>query len=163
MISARRWSWRTDLTTGTAGSGKPVSRSRAVAPLLAKGSEPVKRLGEAAAVFSEIMAAPDKGIPQDLLEKAAAEFESMLLTNLWKSMKSSFASSDDESSDPAHDVLADMGIQAMSSAVAKTGGLGLGKLILKHLEPLLARPANASGAQPGKASAIPADTFIEGR
>jgi lipid-binding SYLF domain-containing protein len=37
---------------------------------LAKESEPVKRLNEAAAVFSEIMAAPDKGIPQDLLEKA---------------------------------------------------------------------------------------------
>src|SRR5512140_3977362 len=29
-----------------------------------------KRLGEAASVFSEIMATPDKGIPQDLLEKA---------------------------------------------------------------------------------------------
>lgn len=29
-----------------------------------------KRLGEAATVFSEIMATPDKGIPQDLLEKA---------------------------------------------------------------------------------------------
>jgi SH3 domain-containing YSC84-like protein 1 len=29
-----------------------------------------KRLGESATVFSEIMAAPDKGIPQDLLEKA---------------------------------------------------------------------------------------------
>jgi len=42
----------------------------AVAPLLAKDSEPVKRLNEAAAVFSEIMAAPDKGIPQDLLGKA---------------------------------------------------------------------------------------------
>jgi lipid-binding SYLF domain-containing protein len=42
----------------------------ALAPLWAKDSEPVKRLGEAAAVFSEIMAAPDKGIPQDLLEKA---------------------------------------------------------------------------------------------
>jgi SH3 domain-containing YSC84-like protein 1 len=42
----------------------------AVAPLLAKGNEPVKRLDEAAAVFSEIMATPDKGIPQDLLEKA---------------------------------------------------------------------------------------------
>ena len=39
-------------------------------PLLAKDNEPVKRLNEAAAVFSEIMAAPDKGIPQDLLEKA---------------------------------------------------------------------------------------------
>jgi lipid-binding SYLF domain-containing protein len=39
-------------------------------PLLANDSEPVKRLDEAAAVFSEIMATPDKGIPQDLLEKA---------------------------------------------------------------------------------------------
>jgi lipid-binding SYLF domain-containing protein len=37
---------------------------------LAIGNEPAHRLGETAAVFSEIMAAPDKGIPQDLLEKA---------------------------------------------------------------------------------------------
>jgi lipid-binding SYLF domain-containing protein len=42
----------------------------AVAPILAKGNEPVKRLDEAATVFSEIMATPDKGIPQDLIEKA---------------------------------------------------------------------------------------------
>jgi lipid-binding SYLF domain-containing protein len=42
----------------------------ALTPLLAKSNEPVQRLDEAAAVFSEIMAAPDKGIPQDLLEKA---------------------------------------------------------------------------------------------
>src|SRR6185295_14569001 len=39
-------------------------------PLLAKSNEPVQRLDEAAAVFSEIMAAPDKGIPQDLLQNA---------------------------------------------------------------------------------------------
>jgi SH3 domain-containing YSC84-like protein 1 len=39
-------------------------------PLLAKESEPVTRLDEAAAVFSEIMTTPDKGIPQDLLEDA---------------------------------------------------------------------------------------------
>lgn len=38
--------------------------------LLAIDKEPAKRLGEAASVFSEIMATPDKGIPQDLLEKA---------------------------------------------------------------------------------------------
>src|SRR5580704_10809581 len=38
--------------------------------LLAGDNEPAHRLGEAAAVFSEIMAAPDKGIPQDLLETA---------------------------------------------------------------------------------------------
>jgi lipid-binding SYLF domain-containing protein len=42
----------------------------AVAPLLAKDNKPVKRLDESAAVFWEIMAAPDKGIPPDLLENA---------------------------------------------------------------------------------------------
>ena len=42
----------------------------AIVPLLAKDSEPVKRLDEAAVVFSEIMATPDKGIPQDMLASA---------------------------------------------------------------------------------------------
>jgi lipid-binding SYLF domain-containing protein len=42
----------------------------ALTPLMAKVSEPVQRLDEATAVFSEIMSAPDKGIPQDLLENA---------------------------------------------------------------------------------------------
>lgn len=41
-----------------------------LAPLSAKDNEASKRLGEAAAVFSEIMDAPDKGIPQELLEHA---------------------------------------------------------------------------------------------
>ena len=47
-----------------------VATTLALAPLLAADREPAKRLDEAAAVFSEIMAAPDKGIPQDLLENA---------------------------------------------------------------------------------------------
>ena len=38
--------------------------------LFAIDKEPAKRLRESAAVFSEVMAAPDKGIPQDLLDKA---------------------------------------------------------------------------------------------
>jgi len=38
--------------------------------LLAAGNEADKRLGAATAVFSEVMATPDKAIPQDLLEKA---------------------------------------------------------------------------------------------
>ena len=42
----------------------------AVASLLAKGSEPIHRLSEAAVVFEEIMKTPDKGIPEDLLAKA---------------------------------------------------------------------------------------------
>ena len=45
----------------------------ALSPLLAadkNDGDHVKRLDEAATVFSEIMATPDKGIPEDLLEKA---------------------------------------------------------------------------------------------
>ena len=42
----------------------------AIVPLLAQDSEPAKRLTEATAVFSEIMATPDRGIPQDMLANA---------------------------------------------------------------------------------------------
>jgi SH3 domain-containing YSC84-like protein 1 len=47
-----------------------VATTLAFTPLLAADNEPAKRLDDAAAVFSEIMAAPDKGIPQELIEKA---------------------------------------------------------------------------------------------
>ncbi len=88
------------------------------------------------------------------LKKAAAEFESMLLADLWKSM-SFFASEDDDSTDPAHGTLQDLGIRSMCSAVSKAGGLGLGKLILKHLEPLLNASQNGNAS---KAFPPPADT-----
>jgi len=42
----------------------------ATMPLLASTEETNRRLNEAGVVFSEIMTSPDKGIPQDLLEKA---------------------------------------------------------------------------------------------
>jgi SH3 domain-containing YSC84-like protein 1 len=47
-----------------------VATTLALTPLLAADREPARRLDDAAAVFAEIMAAPDKGIPQDLLESA---------------------------------------------------------------------------------------------
>jgi Rod binding domain-containing protein len=98
------------------------------------------------------------------LRQAAAEFEGMLLSNLWKSMKSTFAESDEDTDDPAHETLSDMGIQAMTGAVGKAGGLGLGKLIIKHLEPLLMHDHNGNAPHSsGKASALPADTFLESR
>ena len=42
----------------------------AIAPLLAKDNDTVKRLNEASTVLSEIMATTDKGIPQDMLDNA---------------------------------------------------------------------------------------------
>lgn len=46
-----------------------VAATLAIAPLLA-ADKPAQRLDESAAVLSEIMASPDKGIPLDLIEKA---------------------------------------------------------------------------------------------
>lgn len=47
-----------------------LAATLAVTPLLAKDNEPAERLNAAAIVFSEIMAAPDQRIPQDLLDNA---------------------------------------------------------------------------------------------
>jgi lipid-binding SYLF domain-containing protein len=47
-----------------------IATTLAFTPLLAQDNEVAKRLNDAAIVFSEVMDAPDKGIPQDLLAKA---------------------------------------------------------------------------------------------
>src|SRR5687767_10558967 len=47
-----------------------VATTMALTPLLAADDEPAQRLDAAAAVLSDIMGTPDKGIPQELLEKA---------------------------------------------------------------------------------------------
>ena len=98
------------------------------------------------------------------LRKAAAEFESTLISKLWKSMKSTFDdSSDDDSTDPSKEVLDDWGIQAMSTAMANAGGLGIGQLILKDLEAKRALSQNGNSALDHKDSARPADISSEGR
>ena len=118
-------------------------------------------LGQAAAAPKEEPATPGGAestarklspVQEAKLKKAGAEFESIMLSTFWKSMKGSFADEDDDSTDPAHDTLEDMGIQAMSTAVGKAGGLGLGKLILKHLD---AGMGVQSAAGQGEASSEP--------
>jgi lipid-binding SYLF domain-containing protein len=47
-----------------------VTAALAIAPLLATDTEPAKRLDLAADVLSEVMATPDKGIPEEMLRNA---------------------------------------------------------------------------------------------
>jgi len=47
-----------------------VATTLALVPLLAADTEPAKRLNESATVLSEILGTPDKGIPEELIEKA---------------------------------------------------------------------------------------------
>jgi lipid-binding SYLF domain-containing protein len=47
-----------------------LAATLAIVPLLAKDHDSVKRLAEASAVLSEVMATPDKGIPEEMLANA---------------------------------------------------------------------------------------------
>ena len=49
-------------------------------------------------------------------------------------MKESFSDPNKPESDPASGTLNDWGIEVMSGAVGKAGGLGIGKMIVKYLE-----------------------------
>jgi len=64
-----------------------VVASLMLAPQLTAADEPARRLDEAAAVISEIMATPDSGIPQDLLDTAsraaASAFRSAGHRRIW--------------------------------------------------------------------------------
>lgn len=93
------------------------------------------------------------------LKRAAGDFESILLASMWKSMKQSFGDSDTDESDPAHGTLEDWGIEVMSSAVGKAGGLGIGKMILKHLEPLVEEQDRPHSADSTKVLSDSADNL----
>jgi len=66
------------------------------------------------------------------LEKAARDFEGLLMSALWKSMGEDMNGPVD--SDPINANFTDMGIQAVSSAMAASGGIGIGRMLLKTLE-----------------------------
>jgi Rod binding domain-containing protein len=68
------------------------------------------------------------------LHAAANEFESMLLTSLWKSFKES-SLDDSDSDDATGQTYQDFALQAMSSAVAAGGGFGIGRIIEQDLAP----------------------------
>ncbi|MGD0963636.1 MAG: hypothetical protein ABSA57_07010 [Candidatus Acidiferrales bacterium] len=89
---------------------------------------------------------------QEKLKKAAGDFESILLASMWKGMKQSFGTSEADA-DPAHGTLDDWGIEIMSGAVGRAGGLGIGRLLLKHLEPAL-RSHPAGAAVDGQVAAV---------
>jgi Rod binding domain-containing protein len=64
--------------------------------------------------------------------KAAREFESVLLTSLFESLQKSFAFDPQDSTPGASDYRL-MGSRAMADAVSAAGGIGIAKLILRHL------------------------------
>lgn len=109
------------------------------------------------AIFSSATTAQ---APSPKLVKAAQEFEAILLSSWLEKLQSSFAGPDD-GSDAAHDTIASMGTQAIASALAAHGGIGVAKLLVQHLSK--ARQAGEPAtAQAGKtelsATKVPQNT-----
>ncbi|HUI82845.1 MAG TPA: hypothetical protein VL240_01410 [Candidatus Binatia bacterium] len=77
------------------------------------------------------------------LARAAREFESILLQSWLEKMNQSFVG-ESGSQDPAHDTVSSLGSQAIATALAERGGIGIANMILRQLHPRL-----ASGPQRG--------------
>lgn len=67
-------------------------------------------------------------------QKAARDFEAMLLTPVLESLQKTF-SGDAESKIPGASDYSAMGTQALAQAIAARGGIGIAQLILRHLPP----------------------------
>lgn len=87
------------------------------------------------------------------LKKAGSEFESMLISNWWNTMKQSGLPDSEDDTDPGKDTLDQMGINALSAAIANgKGGLGLGNVLIHSLMERVeeANDRSASSAVPAK-------------
>ena len=88
------------------------------------------------------------------IDKSAQEFESMLL-NTWLSQAEqsmgTVPGADDDEDSGQRDQIMGFGVQALSTALAASGGIGIGKMISKSLH------ATAEKQQAAESSAAPAE------
>jgi len=67
-------------------------------------------------------------------EKAARDFEALLLTPVLDALQKTFSGSAEDKTTGASDYR-QMGSQALAQAIAARGGIGIAKLVLQHLQP----------------------------
>lgn len=77
---------------------------------------------------------PSPAAQQAKFHKAATEFEGILINTLWSEFQNDPLAEEDDS-DAGGDTMRGMGLQAMSMAMANSGGLGLATMIEKQLDP----------------------------
>ncbi|MBZ5613071.1 MAG: hypothetical protein LAO23_03610 [Acidobacteriia bacterium] len=68
-------------------------------------------------------------------EKAARDFEAMLLTPLLDSLQKTFAGSAEDAKTPGASDYRLMASGALAQSIAARGGIGIAQLVLDHLQP----------------------------
>lgn len=79
------------------------------------------------------------------LRKAAQDFEGILISQLWGESQTGFSSLTGETPLAGSDTLNSLAIQALSTALASRGGLGIGQMLVHQLEPSLDRGRQSHG------------------
>jgi Rod binding domain-containing protein len=102
------------------------SMTRGVPPTLAWQGDPSVTVGATQA--------PQRSAGIAKLQKAAQDFEAIMIDSLWGSMKDGSLGSDDDLNDSSSRSLEQLGMQMVSGALAKAGGLGIGKMIVHSLQ-----------------------------
>ena len=93
-----------------------------------------------------------QGSEHSRVAKATQDFEALLLTSLLAPLEKSFSAVSGESSAPAgSEDYGYMGVQALASALAGTGGIGIARLVLRQLKST--EVAEGSSANPSRISA----------
>ncbi|HLI35412.1 MAG TPA: rod-binding protein, partial [Terriglobia bacterium] len=72
------------------------------------------------------------------LRKATDQFESMLVSTLWKDMVKTFADPGSGSDEPGFDAMRDLSLRAMTTALAASGGIGISRMLYQQIERLRA-------------------------
>ncbi len=73
------------------------------------------------------------------LRKAAQDFEGILISEMWEKFNEGFTDFGGETPLAGSETMNSLAIQTLSTAIAKSGGLGIGKMLLHSLEPTLER------------------------
>jgi Rod binding domain-containing protein len=68
-------------------------------------------------------------------EKAARDFEAMLLTPVLDSLQKTFGGTSEDANIPGASDYRQMATGALAQAIAARGGIGIAQLILRHFEP----------------------------
>ena len=87
------------------------------------------------------------------LRRHATEFEAILLGQVLEKLKDTYSSVPGEQpSDAGHDTEASMATQALATGIAKAGGFGFARMMLKALQPEPAEAESNAAAveQPGE-------------
>jgi len=108
-------------------------------------------------------AAPKKLTDDAKIDKSAQQFEAILVGTWLNEAQQSFASvpGGDTDRDAGGDQMMSLGVQSLSTSMAASGGLGIGKMIAKAMH--AAADREKAGVAAPEASATPSRTEVAAR